>query len=77
MTIAAHETREDKLKWLLRPVEWALGVSFSSACFGFVYWHFGIYDLDVIAPALCAALVANTALLFWAVSRMTTAARGG
>lgn len=76
MTVAMQETREDKLKWLLRPVEWASGLSFFGAVFGLVYWLDGLYRADQIVLALCAVLGVNFALLLWAINRMTRAARG-
>lgn len=75
MAIAAHDTREDKLKWLLRPVEWASSVAFFSAVFGLVYWYFEEMDVNHLVLALCAALAVTSGLLIWAVARLTNAAR--
>jgi len=75
MAVAALETREDKLKWLMRPVNWASSLSFISAFFGGVHWYYGFFDANEIVVALCVALGVNSALLFWAIARMTTAAR--
>lgn len=75
MAIAAHDTREDKLKWLMRPVEWASSVAFFSAVFGLVYWYFEEMDANHLVLALCAALAVTSGLLIWAVARLTNAAR--
>jgi hypothetical protein len=76
MSTAAHGTREEKLRWLLRPVEWASTLSFFTATFGFVYWYFEIYSAGTVALVLSAALTANAVLLIWACARIMNAARG-
>jgi hypothetical protein len=75
MAIAAHETREDKLKWLCRPIDWASSVAFYSTTFGFVFWYFGIWEAQHLVPVLCACLGVTSGLLIWAVARLTNAAR--
>lgn len=75
MAIAGHETREEKLRWLVRPVAWASNVAFFSAVFGFVYWYFDEVDANHLILALCACLGVTAGLLIWAVARMTNASR--
>ncbi len=75
MSVAVHGTREEKLKWLLRPVQWASTLSFFSAIFGFVYWHYGFYEANSLAFGLCAILAVNAALLSWALARVNNVAR--
>ena len=75
MSAAAHGVREEKLKWLLRPVEWASTLSFLGAASGFVYWYYGIYSAETVVIALCVALGVNAALLLWAVARVTNIVR--
>lgn len=75
MSVSALDTREDKLKWLLRPAEWASTLSFFGAIFGFVFWYFGIYSAETLVIALCAALCANAVLLIWAVGRVSNVVR--
>jgi hypothetical protein len=75
MSVDVKGTREEKLKWLLRPVEWASTLSFFSATFGFVYWYYGIYSSEVLVVALSVALAVNTALLIWAVGRISNVVR--
>lgn len=76
MAIAAHETREEKLKWLLQPVEWASNVAFFGAVFGFVFWYFEIYGATTLIVALVAMLALIAGLLIWASARISNAARG-
>lgn len=75
MSTAAHGSREEKLKWLLRPVEWASTLSFFGAVFGFVYWYFEIYSAQTVAVLLAAALAANAVLLMWAIARISNLVR--
>ena len=75
MSVAVHDTREEKLKWLLRQAQWASSLSFFSAVFGFVYWYYGIYSAETVVIALSAVLVVNAALLLWAVARITNIVR--
>lgn len=75
MSIAENATREDKVTWLFRPVEWSSNVAFFGAIFGFVMWYFGIYDADILVIALCIALGLNFGLAMWALSRLNNAAR--
>lgn len=72
---AALGTREGKLKWLLRPFSWASSVAWFSAWFGVVYYAFGLASDRVIIFSLIAALAANSALLIWGISRLTSATR--
>jgi len=75
MSTVAHGTREEKLRWLLRPVEWASTLSFLGATFGSVYWYFEIYSVEAVALILCVALAANAALLIWAIGRISGVAK--
>lgn len=75
MSVSALDTREDKLKWLLRPTQWASSLSFFGAIFGFVFWHYGIYSAETLVIALGAALGVNAVLLFWAVARVSNVVR--
>jgi hypothetical protein len=75
MSIAENATREDKMTWLLRPIEWSSHVAFFGTIFGFVLWYFGVYDADWIVVALCVAMGVNFGLVTWGVSRLSRAAR--
>jgi hypothetical protein len=77
MAIAAHETREDKLKWLMRPFNWAsdLGLVLLVTCGG------ALYNSDTISPShLCLVLLIGIGvimgLLTFGIARMSNAARG-
>lgn len=76
MSIAAHETREDKEKWLLRPFNWALNVVFHSFVFGNVYYWYGLTEDRVLIIGLLVAFGIASVLMFWAYKRITDAARG-
>lgn len=75
MSVAVHDTREDKLKWLLRPIQWASSLSFFSAVFGLVYWYYGFYDANWITVGLCAVLAVNAVLLLWGTARLSNLVR--
>jgi hypothetical protein len=75
MAIAATATRQEKEKWLTRPIDWAWNSSFFGGCMGLLMWLNGVetgYVLTIaIGSNICAAV-----LLGWAVKRITNAARG-
>lgn len=73
---AVHGTREEKLKWLLRPVEWASNVAAFGAVFGFVFWYFEMYGDTTLIVALVAMLALIAGLLIWGSARISNAARG-
>lgn len=75
MSVSALDTREDKLKWLLRPAQWASSLSFFGAIFGFVYWYYGVYSAETVVIALSGALGVNAALLIWTVGRISNIVR--
>lgn len=80
MSIAAHETREEKEKWLLRPLDWAMNVTiYSLACLVVPVLNkpelMTLYP-DFIAYGALGALAVVFVLLFWAIKRITDAARG-
>ncbi len=74
MAIAAHETREDKLKWLQRPFDWALNVCWFSFALGLALYLEGRTPLEYICVALIAALGIACGLAFWGLHRMSYAA---
>lgn len=77
MSIAANATKEDKIEWLLKPINWAYSMSFFAAIFGTVYCFYGIYDdAKVVAYLLAATLAVNVGLLLWAISRIREATSG-
>jgi hypothetical protein len=76
MSIAAHETREDREKWLLRPLNYASNVAFFSFVFGNVYYWFGLVEDRTLIIGLAVAFGVASGFLFWAVQRITNAARG-
>lgn len=76
MSIAAFETREEKEKRLLRPLDWACSVVFFSFVFGALFWFEGKIDRTVLAGFLVIGMGAASALLLWAKIRILNAARG-
>ena len=75
MAIADCETREERIEWLQRPINWAFHLSFDIGLFGFVYCWFNIWDAKMIAYTLSAVLAVNAGLLIWGISRLTRATR--
>lgn len=76
MAVTARHAREDKLKWLLRPFEWALSVCVYPALLVGMMWFDGKLPWRDAAVILFAALVIAAGLVLWGIRRMTNAARG-
>lgn len=76
MSTIAIETRQQKEKWLLRPVAIAGSIAWFAGIFGFVYYYFGIYSHETLILMLIAALAVNAGLLIWGVARIQNAIRG-
>lgn len=76
MSVSAIETRETKLKRLLRPLDSAGQVClFGTLMTGFM-WFDGDVSAETIAIVATATLFVTFALIFWSSVRITRAARG-
>lgn len=76
MSTIALDTRQQKEKWLLRPISWAGHLAWVFAVFGFVYYYFEIYGHETVVPMLIGALAATSVLLIWGLARIQNAIRG-
>ena len=76
MAIAAHETRDEKLNWLLRPFDWALRVCLSVLGLCALAGINRDISTETVASVTVVTLAVVVALLVWGVSRVTDAARG-
>lgn len=76
MSVSAVETRETKLKWLLRPLNQASIVCFWGAMMAGFMWFDSNVSTETIAIVATAALFVTLGLLVWAGVRTTKAARG-
>lgn len=76
MSVSAVETRETKLKWLLRPLDWAGLVCAWGALVSAFMWFDSDVSAETIAIVATAALFVTLGLLVWAGVRTTKAARG-
>lgn len=76
MSISVIETRETKLKWLLRPLNWASAVCFWGAMMAVFIWFDDNMNTETLAIVATAALFVTLGLLIWAGVRTTRAARG-
>lgn len=74
--VAAYATRDDKEKWLMRPLNWAMHVVLFSFIFGAFFWFEGKIDSSALAIGLVVSMGVASGLLFWAVRRILNAARG-
>lgn len=72
----AAATREKKEKWLLQPISIASSIAWFGCIFGFVYYYFGLVDLELVAVGLCAALGIIAGLLLWGIKRINDAVHG-
>jgi hypothetical protein len=76
MTDLAAETREDRLKWLLRPLNWASTVCCYGALMSGMMWFDSNVSVETIAIVATGALFITFGLLFWVTVRTTRSARG-
>jgi len=77
MAVAAHDTREEKFKWLMRPILWALNLCLLAALFGFSLATDPAYiSATYVAGGLIAALLGAAGLLAWGVVRMRATFEG-
>jgi hypothetical protein len=76
MSVSAVETREEKLNWLLRPLNWASTVCFYGAAMSGLMWFDGNVSTETIAIVATTALFVTLGLLLWSAVRTTRAARG-
>lgn len=77
MAVAAHDTREEKFKWLMRPVLWALNLCLLAALFGFSLATDPTFiPTTYVAGGLIAALLGVAGFLTWGVVRMRATFEG-
>lgn len=76
MSVSAVETRETKLKWLLRPLEWAGHVCWFGAILSAFMWFDRTITAETIAVIATATLFITFGLIFWSSIRIARAARG-
>lgn len=77
MAIAAHETREQKFQWLIRPFAWAFNACLMAALFGFsLATDPSFIPTQYVAAGLIASLLAIAGLLAWGIVRMRATYEG-
>lgn len=80
MSVSAVDEREEKLKWLVRPINWASHVAmFALLVFAMpVLFEPGFLERNVsmIAYGAITAIAVIFALLFWGMIRVMRVARG-
>ena len=76
MAVAALETREDKLKWLMRPFHWAANACLYMVVVSFGLWYDDASSGKALFPLLGAGFVVILGLLIWGLARMSNAANG-
>lgn len=77
MTIAAHETREDKYKWLTRPFMWAFYACLMAALYGVsLGTDPSFIPAGYVIAGLIASLMAVAGLVAWGIFRMRAAYEG-
>jgi hypothetical protein len=74
--MTSRDAREDRLKWLLRPFDWALGVCIYPVLLTGMMWFDGKLPLQDAAVILFGALVIAAGLILWGIRRVMNAARG-
>ena len=73
--IAAWQTREEKEKWLLRPVDWASCVAMFGGFMTLAMLYAGVERPTVLCVAIGANIV-TFVLLTWGIARIKNKARG-
>ncbi len=77
MAIAAHETREEKFKWLIAPFMWACRACLMAALFGFsLATDPSFIHPNYVMAALLVSLLAVAGLVTWGLIRMRAAYEG-
>lgn len=76
MSIATTATREDKEKWLLRPVDWAWSLSCYAAFFGIFFYFEGVMPIEELCVLLLVAITMIAGMLLWGIRRLMNVARG-
>jgi hypothetical protein len=77
MTIAAHESQDEKYKWLTRPFMWAINACLMAALFGFsLATDPSFIPTEYVAAGLIASLLAIAGLLAWGIVRMRATYEG-
>jgi hypothetical protein len=74
--MTSRDAREDRLKWLLRPFNWALGVCIYPVILIGMMWFdskMPSYEATVI---LLATLATAAGLILWGIRRVMDATRG-
>lgn len=71
MSMAETMTREDKEKWLLRPLQWAWQTCIAAVIFIALIGHDGKADAQSLLVIASAALAVVTCLLLWGIMRIT------
>lgn len=75
MSVAAYETRREKLEWLTRPIEWAYLASVFGGIIGALMWYNGDVSIENIAAVAIGSNIIAAGLLLWGTVRLTNAAR--
>ena len=73
---AAPVSKEDKITWLMRPLNWAYSLSIIAGVLGLILTLQSEFDARVIAMWLSGALLVIFCLLLWAIGRLAKAVRG-
>jgi hypothetical protein len=76
MTIAAHETQEDKYKWLMRPFMWAFDACILPLPSAFGLWTGGLVPVPYVIAGLMLALIVAAGFVGLGIIRMRTAYDG-
>jgi hypothetical protein len=76
MSMAETVTRDDKLKWLLRPLSWAQSLCSCTAIVAASMWYDGKLDTPFVMEGLILAMAIASGLMIWGIARVSNAAKG-
>lgn len=74
--VAQSATRQEKEKWLTRPLDWAGHCGMYGSIFAGLGWFNGDIDLSIVAGIALGTILVMIGLLMWGIRRVHNAARG-
>lgn len=74
MAVTTQDTRNEKLEWLMRPINWACEVAMIAGGITALMWYNGDVSLETILIFAIPALFISAGLSYWAMWRIRRAA---
>lgn len=75
MALTGYETRQERLRWLERPMDWAGTLSISASMWGIAMLGLDDLPLKLVIGLLSGALMTVFGLLIWQGKRLSDVAK--